>query len=145
MRGTWHFLYPTNEFPEHYKNHFIGKLKPDLIVEDTIIIELKVDDSFTPAHDAQLLGYLAITSLPLGLLLNFKVIPLGKRRILAPKNPLHLKSPKPPPSLWSKSPPSKKCPPLPSPKNAASSSSQTPCFSRTGQCRFTSSSRVTAK
>ena len=75
------------EFPVHYKNHFIGKLKPDLIVEDTIIIELKVADSFTPAHDTQLLGYLAITNLPLGLLLNFKVVPLGKRRILAPKKP----------------------------------------------------------
>ena len=74
-----------SEYPVHYKERFIGKLIPDLIVEDVVIIELKVADSFSPAQDAQVLGYLAATGLPLGLLLNFKVIPLGKRRILASK------------------------------------------------------------
>ena len=73
------------EFSIFYKKKFIGKLIPDLIVDDTIILELKVADSFSQAHDAQLIGYLNATGLPLGLLLNFKVVPLGKRRILAPK------------------------------------------------------------
>lgn len=72
------------EFPVHYRERFIGKLRPDLIAENTVIIEIKVAESFTPSHDAQLLSYLSITKLPLGLLLNFKVTPLGKRRLIAP-------------------------------------------------------------
>lgn len=72
------------EFPVHYRQRFIGKLRPDLIVENQIIVEIKVAESFSAAHEAQLLSYLNITKLPIGLLLNFKVTPLGKRRLIAP-------------------------------------------------------------
>ena len=74
------------EYPVHYRDRFIGKLRPDLIAEESVIIEIKVAESFTPAHDSQLLSYLSITKLPIGLLLNFKVTPLGKRRLIAPKS-----------------------------------------------------------
>lgn len=76
------------EFPGHYHQRFIGKLKPDLIAEGAVIIEIKVAESFAPIHDAQLLSYLSISGPSLGLLLNFKVVPLGKRRILAPTSSL---------------------------------------------------------
>ena len=72
------------EYPVHYKGLFIGKLRPGLVVEKTIIVDTKIVESFTTAHDAQILGYLAITSLPLGLLINFKVLPLKVRRLLNP-------------------------------------------------------------
>jgi len=78
------------DYPVHYRDHFIGKLRPDLIVENAVIIEIKIAESFSPAHEAQLLSYLAITKLPLGLLLNFKVTPLGNAALSPPEAPLVL-------------------------------------------------------
>ncbi len=66
----------------HYKSHFLGHLQPDLVVDGKVIVDPKCVTAFTPAHDAQMLGYLNITRLDLALLLNFKVWPLGKRRIV---------------------------------------------------------------
>lgn len=45
----------------------------DIIVEDSIIIELKSCEKLEPIHTAQLLTYLKLTGLTLGLLLNFNV------------------------------------------------------------------------
>jgi GxxExxY protein len=70
------------EFPVRYKGHFIGKLIPDMIVEDKVIVETKVAECFTDSHFAQVLGYLAITDLQLGLLLNFKHAKLQWKRLV---------------------------------------------------------------
>jgi GxxExxY protein len=58
--------------------------KADLIVEDSIIVELKCADELTPIHKAQLLTYLRLANKPLGLLLNFKVVHMrnGIKRII---------------------------------------------------------------
>jgi GxxExxY protein len=53
----------------------------DVIVERTVIIELKTVDSIAPIHKAQLLTYLKLSNLNLGLLLNFNV-PIMKDGIL---------------------------------------------------------------
>ena len=45
----------------------------DLVVEDSIILELKSCDTIEPIHKAQLLTYLKLTGLNLGLLFNFNV------------------------------------------------------------------------
>ena len=45
----------------------------DLLVEDTIIVELKSVEHVAPLHKAQLLTYLKISKLQVGLLLNFNV------------------------------------------------------------------------
>ncbi|MBD3347313.1 MAG: GxxExxY protein [Chitinivibrionales bacterium] len=45
----------------------------DIVVEDSIILELKAVESLAPIHDAQLLTYLKLSDLKLGLLLNFNV------------------------------------------------------------------------
>jgi GxxExxY protein len=47
----------------------------DLICYDTIIIEVKSVKAIEPAHRAQLLNYLKITNLRLGLLVNFNAYP----------------------------------------------------------------------
>ncbi|MEO5916787.1 MAG: GxxExxY protein [Luteolibacter sp.] len=67
-----------------YKGRLIGNLIPDLVVEDTLIVDAKCVACFTAAHEAQMIGYLAITGLDIGLLLNFKTWPLGKRRLIRP-------------------------------------------------------------
>jgi len=48
----------------------------DLVVEDTVIIELKAVDALAPIHTAQLLTYLNLSGLPLGYLMNFNVTSL---------------------------------------------------------------------
>ena len=47
--------------------------KVDFIVEDLVVVEIKCVERVLPIHRAQLLSYLKLTKLPLGLLLNFKV------------------------------------------------------------------------
>ena len=67
-----------------YKVRYLGHLTPDLVVENKIIVDPKCVDSFSLANEAHMLGYLNITGLSVALLLNFKVWPLGKKRILHP-------------------------------------------------------------
>ena len=45
----------------------------DLLVENEVIVELKCVDGLLPIHEAQLLSYLKLTGLKVGLLINFKV------------------------------------------------------------------------
>jgi len=47
--------------------------KLDLLVEGTVVVELKAVATMLPVHEAQLVTYLKLTGKPLGLLLNFNV------------------------------------------------------------------------
>jgi len=49
----------------------VGDFIADIMVEDTIIVELKSVRNLNPAHEAQLVNYLVATGKPVGLLLNF--------------------------------------------------------------------------
>lgn len=56
----------------------------DILVEDTVVIELKSVEHLLPIHEAQLLTYLKLANKKLGLLINFNVTLLKngiKRRI----------------------------------------------------------------
>jgi GxxExxY protein len=46
----------------------------DLVVEDSVLVELKSVDEIAPIHKAQLLSYLKLSRLQVGLLLNFNVL-----------------------------------------------------------------------
>jgi GxxExxY protein len=70
------------EHPVFYRGHFIGKLVPDLIVEDKVIADPKVVSAFNETHIAQMIGYLAITGLKVALLLNFKNAKLDWKRVV---------------------------------------------------------------
>ena len=56
----------------------------DLLVEDMVIVEIKAVETLLPIHQAQLLTYLKLSGLQLGLLINFNVtlIKNGIRRIV---------------------------------------------------------------
>ena len=56
----------------------------DLVVEDALIIELKTVQELSPIHEAQLLTYLKLSGLTVGLLINFNVPVLrrGIRRLV---------------------------------------------------------------
>ena len=50
----------------------VGTYQPDLIVENTVVVEIKCADRFAPLFTAQILSYLKVTGLQVGLILNFK-------------------------------------------------------------------------
>jgi GxxExxY protein len=60
--------------------------QPDLIVANTVMVELKAVDVLAPVHRAQLLTYLKLTQCPVGLIINFNVALLkdGIRRRVRP-------------------------------------------------------------
>jgi len=65
--------------------------RADMLVDDTVLVELKSVESLAPIHTAQMLTYLKLSGKPVGLLINFNVPVLkdGVKRIL---NPTPLKS-----------------------------------------------------
>jgi GxxExxY protein len=70
------------EFPVYYEGHFLGKLVPDLIVENAVIVDTKVVTAFNDEHISQMLGYLNVTGLEVALLLNFKRASLEWKRVV---------------------------------------------------------------
>ncbi len=60
----------------------------DFVVEDCVVVEVKAVEKILPVHRAQLLSYIRLAKLPLGLLINFNVAHLKDgicRRINAPE------------------------------------------------------------
>ena len=59
-------------------------LRPDMVVEDCVIVEFKSVDTMHPIFDAQLITYLKLTGIRLGFLINFNVVHLkdGIKRIV---------------------------------------------------------------
>ena len=75
---------------------FDGVYRADLVVEASVIVELKTVDRLLPVHTAQLLTYLKLTGLRVGLLLNFNALLLkhGTRRlVLRPRTSVVAQSP----------------------------------------------------
>jgi GxxExxY protein len=71
--------------PLHYKGMAIETgFRADVIVEEKLLVELKAVDSLVPVNKAQVITYLKILKLPLGLLINFNepLIKDGIQRVL---------------------------------------------------------------
>ena len=77
-----HKVSQQENFSVHYKGQFIGRLIPDLIVDDLVIVDPKVVSSFNETHIAQMVGYLAKTGLKLAILINFKYSKLQWKRVV---------------------------------------------------------------
>jgi GxxExxY protein len=54
----------------------------DFVCYDKIILELKVCDNISKAHESQVINYLNATNFKLGIIINFAVIPLEFKRIV---------------------------------------------------------------
>ena len=66
----------------HYKGKPIGEYFPDMVVENSLIVELKCVDKLAPLHTAQCLSYLHASGLKLALLLNFQTPKVQCRRVI---------------------------------------------------------------
>jgi len=70
--------------PVAYKGKPIGEYIIDLLVEDTVILELKSVERHDPIFEAQILSYMKLTGKRVGLLINFnsKMVKDGIKRFV---------------------------------------------------------------
>lgn len=57
--------------PALYRGKPIGEYKLDMLIDDSVIVEIKSVERFDPVFEAQVLTYLKITGKRVGLLINF--------------------------------------------------------------------------
>ena len=75
---------PLNQQPRFdvvYKGIKVGEYVPDLIVFSQIVVDIKTIDKITNHEIGQIINYLSITGLRLGLILNFRRSKLEWKRI----------------------------------------------------------------
>lgn len=73
---------PQKSLKVFYKSTLVGEYQVDILVDDSIIVELKAVDRLTDIHQAQVLNYLRATNLKVGLLLNFYGPRLAWKRLV---------------------------------------------------------------
>jgi GxxExxY protein len=65
----------------YYDGSLVGEYYADLLVNNTVLVELKAVSELRREHEAQLLNYLKATRYEVGLLMNFGPTPKFERRI----------------------------------------------------------------
>ena len=68
-------------FEVKFRGKIIGRYNADLVVEKTIIVELKCCEHLLRDHQAQVINYLTVAQLPIGLLINFRHRKLEYKRL----------------------------------------------------------------
>ena len=68
-------------FEVKFRGKVIGRYSADLIVENTVIVELKCCEHLLRDHQAQVINYLTVAQLPAGLLINFRHRKLEYKRL----------------------------------------------------------------
>lgn len=70
--------------PLTYKSRSIGEYRVDLLVEETVIVEIKSVERYDPVFEAQVLTYLKATGKKVGLLINFnsRLLKNGVKRLI---------------------------------------------------------------
>ncbi len=66
----------------YYKENVVGEYIADILVEGTVIVELKTVEKLDKLHEAQLLNYLKGTGIQVGLLVNMKNRTADIRRLV---------------------------------------------------------------
>jgi GxxExxY protein len=72
------------ELEMSYQRVKVGQHKPDFIVENAVVVELKAVKQLERSVSQQILTYLRVTGLRVGLVINFNapIIPLGVKRFV---------------------------------------------------------------
>ncbi|HPJ57543.1 MAG TPA: GxxExxY protein [Kiritimatiellia bacterium] len=65
-----------------YKGERVGEYVPDLIVSDSVVVDAKTIDGITDHEIGQVLNYLKMTGIRVGLILNFKHSKLQWKRVV---------------------------------------------------------------
>jgi GxxExxY protein len=72
-----------SQIPVHHRGSTVGRFRADIVVNETVLIEIKANEELHSVHRAQLLNYLRATSLEIGLLFNFGPKPQFKRLVFS--------------------------------------------------------------
>lgn len=70
-----------NPISVYFEGEVVGEYFADLLINQTVVIELKAAKTINPDHEAQLLNYLRATNHEVGLLLNFGATPEFRRKV----------------------------------------------------------------
>jgi GxxExxY protein len=76
---------PSTQQERHqvfYKAELVGAYVPDLVVQQKLVVDTKTIDRITDHERGQMLNYLRITTLPVGVILNFKHARLEWERLV---------------------------------------------------------------
>lgn len=82
LKKRGHTVEQQRKFDVRYDGIIVDTLLPDLLVDGLVVVEPKVVSEFNDTHIAQMIGYLAVTSFKLAILINFKYADLRSRRVL---------------------------------------------------------------
>jgi GxxExxY protein len=55
----------------YHNGRMVGEYRADLLIENSVLLELKACETINPAHEAQLINYLKATNIEIGFVLNF--------------------------------------------------------------------------
>lgn len=66
----------------HYQGESVGTFIPDIVIDNQIIVELKTIDCIGKNELGQVLNYLRVSGLPVGIILNFKNSKLEWQRVV---------------------------------------------------------------
>lgn len=70
----------------YYQGDIVGEYFADIVVNKTVILELKAAATLAEEHEFKLINYLKATDLEVGLLLNFGKKPQVKRKVFSNRN-----------------------------------------------------------
>jgi GxxExxY protein len=91
LRGKAVTVEAQRPLPVWFRGGKIGDFRPELIVGNFVVAELKAARTLEPIHEAQLLNYLRASDIEVGLLLNFGPAPKIKRMVFANEKKKHLR------------------------------------------------------
>ena len=74
-------------YPLHYKGELVGGYIADIVVENTIILELKSVSALNKVMEAQIINYLKLSRLPVGYLMNFNGLRVEWKRFVNADGP----------------------------------------------------------
>jgi GxxExxY protein len=83
LRLSGHGVEQQRAIDVRYRGEIVGVYQADLLVDECLVIELKVAESLSRVHKAQCLNYLRATGLHTGLVINFGRPRLEIHRILS--------------------------------------------------------------
>ena len=70
----------------YHNKRVVGDYRADILVENSVLLELKANEELSSANEKQLINYLKATEIEVGLLLNFGKKPQFKRKVFSNKN-----------------------------------------------------------
>ena len=75
-----------SKIPVYFTGYIVGEYYADIIVDRTVVIELKAAECLMSANEKQLVNYLKASQIEVGLLLNFGKVPQIKRNLFENKS-----------------------------------------------------------